>query len=376
MRMALQTSRSDLAFEHLPQPIVVMDEEGRVERVNLAAEPLVGGPVGARGARSERVEDALPWLAAAVRRVLAGADEVGVEAEAATGEGRRAVAARVRRLRGPSGASGAVALIEDLAARREVESRLRDSERLDALGTLAAGLAHEVNNPLAAVVAGLAFVKAEHTRLAETLSPAELQDAQAALEEARAAALRVGRIVRSLESFGRPASPLAQPVDVTAVVRDAVAAAERASLGRPRLVAVLAAPALVRGGEPLIAEVVDALLSNALQAAAGGDPEVAVVHVAVSASASAVHVVVSDTGPGIPQRIQQRVFEPFFTTRAPGRGAGLGLSVCHGIVGALGGTLSLESAPGAGTTVTVTLPLASQRDAEQPCCEMRVAGAG
>jgi nitrogen fixation/metabolism regulation signal transduction histidine kinase len=204
-------SRSELAFEQLPQAIVVVDEDGLVERVNRAAEALMGASDAAPGAPVER---AFAWLAAAVRCVLAGAHEAGLEAEAATIDGPRTLAARVRPLQGPGGPAGAVALVEDLTARRALDSRVRDTERFDALVTFAAGLAHEVNNPLAAVVACLSFVQAEHARLAQSVSPAELEESRAALEEARAAALRIGRVVRSLESFGCPAASAAAPVDL------------------------------------------------------------------------------------------------------------------------------------------------------------------
>jgi two-component system NtrC family sensor kinase len=378
-------SRSELAFESVPQALVVVDDRGRIEQLNAAAEALLGVIGWRMAGDGERpaVEDALPWLAGAVRRVLAGADEAGLEAEVASALGPRVLAARVRRLRGGAapaeGATGAVAIVEDLTARRAVDARLRFSERIDALGTLAAGLAHEVNNPLACVMAGLTFVASEHARLAAALSPAELDEARIALEEAHEAALRVGRIVRSLESFGRPALPLLDPVDATAVVRRVIGALDRTAHGRPRIALELRGPVLVRASEPLLAEVVDALVSNALGAVVapregGGEDDSPVVRISACASGGAARISVSDAGPGIPDEIRQRVFDPFFTTRSPGRGAGLGLSVCHGIVGALGGTLWLESAPGAGTTAVVTLPLAeSSADALAPA---RAARAG
>jgi nitrogen-specific signal transduction histidine kinase len=200
-----RTDRSDLAFDSLPDPVVVVDEAGRVDRVNRAALLLFGPRIGEAAEHGDAVARVLPWLASAVRRVLAGADEAGVEGDVATADGLRSLAARVRRLPAARGVSGAVIRVEDETDRRLLEARVRLAEQHEALGALAADLAHQVNNPLACVVSGLAFVASEHARLSDALA-AELGEAQTALEEARAAAQRVGRIVRSLETFGRPAA--------------------------------------------------------------------------------------------------------------------------------------------------------------------------
>jgi PAS domain S-box-containing protein len=199
-----RASRSDLAFDSLPDPVVVVDEAGRVDRVNRAALLLFGPRIAEAAEHGDAVGRVLPWLRGAVRRVLAGADEAGVDRDVPTAAGVRSLAARVRRLPDARGASGAVIRVEDETERRLLEARLRLAEQDEALGALAADLAHQVNNPLAAVVSGLAFVASEHARLSDALA-SQLGEAQAALEEARAAAQRVGRIVRSLETFGRPA---------------------------------------------------------------------------------------------------------------------------------------------------------------------------
>jgi signal transduction histidine kinase len=199
------TNRSDLAFDSLPDPVVVVDEAGRVERANRAALLLFGPRIGEAAERGDVVARVLPWLAAAVKRVLAGADEVGLEADVPTADGVRSLGARVRRLSAGRAAAGAVIRVDDQTERRLLDARLRLAEQDETLGAFAADLAHQVNNPLACVVSGLAFVASEHARLSAALA-AELGEAQTALEEARAAAQRVGRVVRSLETFGRPAA--------------------------------------------------------------------------------------------------------------------------------------------------------------------------
>jgi signal transduction histidine kinase len=112
----------------------------------------------------------------------------------------------------------------------------------------------------------------------------------------------------------------------------------------------------VRASEALIVEVFLALLVNAAQAIEPGAPEENRVQVSLRATEHHALVVIADTGAGIPEELHDRVFEPFFTTR-PGHGTGLGLSVCHGIVTALGGALELRSEPGSGTTALVRIPL-------------------
>jgi signal transduction histidine kinase len=335
----------ELAFASLPQPTILFDEVGRLGQVNAAAEVLLGEAAARAAERGEGAGDALPWLASALDRVLAGADEAGVEAEVATPEGARWVGARLRRMGAPESPRGAVVVLQDLTASRDLDAQLRSAERLATLGTLAAGLAHEVNNPLACVVAGLSFVEGEHVRLAAALAPAELGEAKAALEEARDAALRVGRIVRSLQRFGTAAVPLLAEVDVAAALREALQLAEPALVGRARVLAELPLGIAVRASESLLVELLLALLENAAEGAAPGRPADRAVRVVLEEREGLARVTISDTGAGVPEPI-------------PGRGAKLGVSAAHGIATALGGALSLERAPGGGTTAVVTLPLA------------------
>jgi PAS domain-containing protein len=213
--------RYQLAFASLPEPTLLVDRRGRLEGVNGAARALLGPGLAKAAARRERARRALPWLGPALTRVLAGAAEAALEAEAETPAGRRCVGARVRALEADGALRGAVVVLADVTADRELDLHLRSAERQAAVETLAAGLAHEVNNPLACVVSGLSFAEAEHARL-EALAPAELSEVRAALEEARAAALRVGRIVRALQRLGGDA-----PLDARSDVPDAVRAALR-----------------------------------------------------------------------------------------------------------------------------------------------------
>lgn len=344
-----QPFRYDLAFASLPEAALLLDEQGRVTAVNAAAESLLGAGA-ASGARGEDVAVALPWLACAVDRILeGGADAAGLEAEASTAQGPRRLAAKLRALREGGRLAGAVVTLEDRTGRRALEAHERSAEHLAALGTLAAGLAHEVNNPLACVVAGISFVESEHGRVAPRLPEGELTEAKLALEEARESALRVGRIVRSLQDFGYPSAPLVGEVDLGEALQRAVQLAEHDVRSRARLVAELEGRPRVRASEPLLVELFLALFASA----ARGHPSGHAVRVALRTERGEACVIVSETGLPVANGPAAR------DGREPLDPRGLGLTMTQGIVTALGGRLELEPAPGGGTTATVRLPLAA-----------------
>jgi PAS domain S-box-containing protein len=228
------------------------------------------------------------------------------------------------------------------------------SDRLTSLGTLAAGVAHEINNPLAFVLSNVAFAR-------EHLADAELRgDVEEALAQSEAGAARVRDIVRDLRAFARPPEGPRAPVDPRGPLRTALAMARNEIRHRARLVLDLADVPPVDGEEHRLAQVFLNLLINAAQAIPEGraaDHEIAV---RTRLREGRVEVDISDTGSGIAPEVRPRVFEPFFTTKPVGSGTGLGLSICHGIVTSLGGTIDVASAPGRGTTFTVALPAATR----------------
>ncbi|HET9599487.1 MAG TPA: PAS domain-containing protein [Anaeromyxobacteraceae bacterium] len=341
----------ELAFASLPEPTLVVDGEGDLAAVNAAAEALLGGSA-RRGAAAAT---ALPWLAPALHRVLGGADEAGVEAEVATPDGPRLVAARVRRMGDADHACGAVAVLQDLSARRALDARLQSVERLAALGALAAGLAHEVNNPLACVVAGLSFVEGEHERIASALGPAELAEARAALEEARDAARRVGRIVHSLQRFGTPAAPLVADVDLGAALEKALAHAAPALRDRACVEARLERRVSVRASESLLTEMFLSLLESAAGSLPAGRTAPRALSISMAVRGEMAEVRLTCAGGDESPPCEAGPFSP----GAPGRGAGLGLSVAQGIAAALGGALSVDAPARGSACVLVTLPLSA-----------------
>jgi PAS domain S-box-containing protein len=262
------------------------------------------------------------------------------------------------------GEEAIVSVSHDLTERYQMQSRLMLAQRMASVGTLAAGVAHEINNPLAYLTANLAFarealatVQEEDSRGLEPRLSAALADAQAALAEAQQGADRVRTIVRDLKTFSRVDVADNTDVDVRQVLESTLNLATTEIRHRARLVKQFSEVPRVRANESRLGQVFLNLLVNAAQAIPGGTPERHEIRVTTRVGGDGrVVVEVSDTGMGIPAEHLPRLFDPFFTTKEPGVGTGLGLSICHGLVTALGGEIHVESEPGKGSTFRVLLP--------------------
>ncbi len=251
-----------------------------------------------------------------------------------------------------------VVCVRDLSTRKRMEAELALADRLAAIGTLAAGVAHEVNNPLTYVLLNLAMVidQLEHTAPNE---PFDAAKGLVALHDARAGAERVRDIVRGLLAFSRSDDTHTGPVDLARVIERTTKLVASGLRHRARLHVEVAPVARVLGTETKLGQVLLNLLVNAAQAIPEGAVDRHRVDVRVRAAESGmIALEVRDTGPGIASQVQTRIFDPFVTTRAPGTGTGLGLSICHGIVTQLGGRIEVERRPGHGTTFRVLLPAA------------------
>jgi signal transduction histidine kinase/CheY-like chemotaxis protein len=256
------------------------------------------------------------------------------------------------------------------AERRKMQEELLISDRLASIGTLAAGVGHEINNPLAALLANLDFSlqdldalddelrSTETAALAERLSR-RLSAVTGPLREAREAADRVKRIVGDLRLFSRAGEPeKSGPVDVQAVLESSVRMAWNEIRHRARLVRRYSPVPHVWGNESRLGQVFLNLIINAAQSLPDGRSDEHEIRLGIGPHPEGVEVSVCDTGTGIPPEVLPRIFDPFFTTKPVGVGTGLGLAICRRIVTALGGQLTLESEVGKGTTFRVLLPLA------------------
>ena len=237
--------------------------------------------------------------------------------------------------------------------RTRMEQRLIAADRLAALGTLSAGTAHEINNPLAIINDAAGWIRGRATR-EETLSPTFRRDLDLALEKIETSVKRARRITHQMLSFSRQTDASIKEFNLSDLAVEVIELTRKtASECQAELSAACEMQNLQLWSDPYqIRQVLINLVTNGLQAVAPGG----CVTLTVTGNDTHVIAVVLDNGPGIPPENIEKIFEPFFTTKPPGEGTGLGLSVSRGIVEKLGGRIEVESKLGTGTTFTVTLP--------------------
>jgi PAS domain S-box-containing protein len=357
------------ALEDAAEGICRLDAAGRITSVNraftrmfgLAADKAIGRPWEELLAGEERL---------AVRADLAAATEkVERERTGVRGDGslfplQLALVPVTGPRDGRGGGKGHYLFARDLTDRKRMENQLILAGRMAAVGTLAAGVAHEINNPLAYIVANIDFARNQINSVASRLSrnaaggPVHVLDETGeALTEARQGAERVRNIVRDLRVFARGDDDQSGPVAVRRVLDSSLNIAWNEIRHRARLVKDYGETPLVEGNESRLGQVFLNLLLNAAHAIPEGETERNEIRVTTRTDARGRAVVeVRDTGMGIPVEIRDRIFDPFFTTKPVGEGTGLGLWICHGIVSALGGEVRVDSEIGRGSTFRVTLP--------------------
>ena len=261
-----------------------------------------------------------------------------------------------RPLRVGGGYAGRVWTFRDVTERRKIERELLVSARMAFVGTVAAGVAHEINNPLSYTTANLELLA---SALAGDVpggaeDPAELTEmAKDALEGAR----RVTKIVRDLKTFSHGATQERTAVDVRAVLDAALKLSGRQLTHKARVAKTYEPVPVVDADESRLAQVFINLLVNAADAIDEGAPQGNEIHVRTTTDArGAVVVEIADTGKGMAQDVLASIFDPFFSTKPVGVGSGLGLSICHSIVKGFGGEITAESTVGSGTRMRVVLP--------------------
>jgi two-component system, NtrC family, sensor kinase len=242
-----------------------------------------------------------------------------------------------------------VAIGRDLTERKQAEAQLARSERLATIGTLAAGVAHELRNPLSFVLSNVAWA-AERTAAGEVTR---------ALDDARQGAEQMLEVVRGLRSLSRDAAGRA-PVDVRRPLEHAISVARAELRAKARVVRDIAEVPAVQGDETQLGQVFLNLLVNAAQAMPDTRDAPGEVRIRVGMAGARVAVEVADDGRGMSAEVRARIFEPFFTTKAAGEGTGLGLWISRRIVEAHEGDIEVETAPGLGTTFRVLLPAVPQ----------------
>jgi signal transduction histidine kinase len=247
---------------------------------------------------------------------------------------------------------------EHARAQAEAQARIQESSRMVALGTLSAGVAHEINNPLAVVMANVQFLDDMLQEVADQLGPGQRAELVEILVDTVDGLSRIRRIVRDLGTFSRAGErdDLAA-INVRTVMEAALNLARNHVGQRATVVREYGPAPLVLASEPRLAQVFLNLLINAAQAIPEGVRASNEICVRTGTDERGhAFAEVGDSGVGIPAEHLPRLFDPFFTTKAQGEGTGLGLSICHGIVSELGGQITVHSQPGQGSTFRVTLP--------------------
>ncbi|HSA80793.1 MAG TPA: PAS-domain containing protein [Geminicoccaceae bacterium] len=262
----------------------------------------------------------------------------------------------IRRQRLPDGSvvSTYTNVTDRIGAERELQRQreaLYQSEKLAALGVLLAGVAHELNNPLTVVLGEAALME----------SLAQQPDQRERASRIRAAAERCARIIKIFLSMARGQAGARAAVQLNDLIEQALElVAYQLRTSSIEVVRELA-PALpaIAGDPHQLSQVLVNLLVNAQQAMlAAGPPRRLTVATRHLLSEDRIELAVSDTGLGVPEAIRRRIFDPFFTTKPTGAGTGIGLTVCHGMVSAHGGSIAVDDAPGGGARFTVRLPCA------------------
>ena len=327
-------------FDAMGDPLAIVREDGAVVRGNSAFARLAGVEL-----------QKLPGL-------RCGGDGFGrlpcprVQAEhgADVREGERSAFEAVNGDRTwlvrsfPFADGGAVVVWKDVIEEREVTWRLLQAEKMAAVGQLAGGVAHEINNPLGGILA-FAQLMAQDERSAED---------QESLRLIQDAAVRAKRIVESLLRFSRrPRQDERGEVDLARLAEDALFLTQSQLKGTQVEVVRKLAPAHTVANGNQIQQIIVNLLVNALQAL-GKKGRISVA-TGLSSSGRA-QLVVADDGPGVEPKLASRIFEPFFTTKPEGQGTGLGLSICYRIAEEHGGSIHYEPVPGGGASFVVELP--------------------
>jgi PAS domain S-box-containing protein len=360
-------SRFRALIEELPHAIFV-HRDGRFVYVNPTALRYLGhtsaDSIVGHSTFDFVHEDERAALAARAATVMAGRDDLdargGSVIRLIRADGSHAHAELVVIRVFFDGKPALLTVARDVSAELEAKARLLLSDRRVAVGTLSAGVAHEINNPLAYVLSNVGFASEEIARRAREPKVTEalgetLDSVLDSLKDAKEGALRVEAIVRDLQSFSRGDDGARVAVDVRRVVQLAANLAENEVRHRARLIVDHGEVPLVDANEGRLSQVFLNLLLNAAQAIPDGAAAKNEIRIASSLEGNRVIVRVSDTGAGIPPEILGRVFDPFFTTKPVDVGTGLGLFVSRNIIHAIGGELTVESTPGVGTTATVSL---------------------
>ncbi len=338
-------------LESFPDLILVLDLKGQFTFVSPRIRELLGyGPETLLGKKVEDTENTSPELAKLYRTVAAGeSPRASCEYGALHQDGiERTMLGIASPLRDADGKpTGVILSVRDVTIEKKLEQQIIQSERLAAMGQMIGGFAHELNNPLTAILGN-----------AQLLEDRETDDtARKRIETLNQEARKAAEIVKNLQFFARPPAPGRSLVDVNELVSRTVQMQAYPLRKSNITVDLLPEPALpmVIADSNQLMQVFLNLLLNAEQAIRE-NREKGTIRVRLGRTPDSVWIVFQDDGPGIAPETLPHIFDPFFTTRRPGRGTGLGLSICKTVLREHAGNIEAASAPGGGAVFTITLP--------------------
>jgi two-component system sensor histidine kinase HupT/HoxJ len=362
----LPVARRDV-IEHLPDGVLVADREGAILDANPAALRLVGMAVAelrrrplARVICDLAVEEDAGALAASLRRMLSDGESAVREFR---GHGERLLELDAACVRGGDGLpSGYYALLRNRSEQRRQEIFLRQSQRLETVAALSVGIAHEINNPLAFVRSNLSHMQRLSGQLGQELcitdseKREELAELHQVAEESLEGLDRIAETLDRMRRFSRLKDHEIAEVDVNEVVRDAVKLAQARTDSNCRVELDLASKLRrVSGSAEHLMQAVLNIVVNAKQALAGRRN--ALLQVRTRRAGDGIEIRIADNGPGIPDDLQERIFDAFEGNKGASGGAGLGLAIAFGIVREHHGTLDMDSREGEGSEFLIRLPV-------------------
>jgi PAS domain S-box-containing protein len=260
---------------------------------------------------------------------------------------------------------GIVLVARDNRELKGALAQLQMTDRLAAVGTVAAGVAHEINNPLSYVMSNLEYVVEEIGELDAATLP-RVEEIIRALKSAQQGADRVRQIVRDLKTFSRVDTDTIKPIDLNRLAESSISMIRNEIRHHAQLVRQLGSVPVVEANEARLGQVILNLVQNAAQAIAPGNVDENVIRVSTFTDSSGNAVLeVQDSGSGIAPEIRARIFDAFFTTKPLGVGTGLGLAICHKVVTAMKGTIEVETEVGRGSLFRVILPSAPPKQTEE-----------
>jgi len=350
-------------IENIPDVIVIVRPGGEIRFANVRAARTVGAASASGLLGTNFVELLVPEDRERGQRLLSQRQLVAVDGGRAElrllREGREPAVVEASLLREIDfdDERSLLLVARDITEERQLRLRLQLANQLASVGTLAAGVAHEINNPLSFVAAALVFVQESVGVLAARPSPEQLSEVRQSLTEALEGTNRIRDIVRDLKTFSHSAPEAGQRANLRAAAEWALKVTAHQLRHRCTVRQAFSPVPAVAGNEARFGQVLVNLLMNAVQSFPEERTEESFLRVATFTDERGRAIVeVEDNGRGIPPEHLARIFDPFFTTKPVGQGTGLGLAISHAIVAEAGGEIQVRSQASSGTCFRVVFP--------------------